>query len=263
MSPSGVLGGDGLASGLAMAAMAMGSVGLWTLRVAFAARGRKFLGAAVASLEAVVFAVAFSTLAVSLDTPVRVIGYALGVAAGTLVGLYLDERAAKGKSEIQVVVQGDDGELVERLRRRGWPATSFHAEGPRGSVTVAFVAVDDTQVPRVEEALQQAVPDAFWAVQALRRIHPSLLARGPASVPALAGLSQPASDGRARRARTSPRVRASRAPGGRGRRSSAGSARGTPCSAGSRVGATRSGLGPSSTARLRGSRSPARPPGGT
>jgi uncharacterized protein YebE (UPF0316 family) len=177
-APSGVLAGDGLASGVVMAAMALGSVGLWTLRVAFAARGRKLLGAAVAALEAVVFAVAFSSLAASLDAPVRIIGYALGVAVGTLLGIYLDERASRGKSAIQVVVHGDDRGLVEKLRSEGWPATSFPAEGPRGSVTVAFVAVDDVHVRHVVATLQQSAPDAFWAVQQLRRMHPSQSSQG-------------------------------------------------------------------------------------
>ncbi len=172
-APSGVLAGDGLASGVVMAAMAVGSVGLWTLRVAFAARGRKLLGAAVAALEAVVFAVVFSSLAASLDAPVRIIGYALGVALGTLLGLYLDQRASRGKSGVQVVVHGDDRGLIERLRSEGWPATWFPAEGPRGAATVAFVAVDDVQVPHVVATLQQSAPDAFWAVQQLRRVHPS------------------------------------------------------------------------------------------
>ncbi len=184
-APSGVLAGDGLTGGVAMAAMALVNVGLWTLRVAFAARGRKILGAAVAALEAVVFAVAFSSLAASLDAPVRVIGYGLGVAAGTLVGLYLDERASRGKSEIQVVVDGDDGGLVERLRSLGWPATWFPAEGLRGSVTVAFVTVDDAQVRHVVNVVRDSVPDAFWAVQRLRITHPSLLSGGPSPLSAV------------------------------------------------------------------------------
>jgi uncharacterized protein YebE (UPF0316 family) len=185
-APSGVLAGDGLASGVVMAAMALASVGLWTLRVAFAARGRKLLGAAVAALEAVVFAVAFSSLSASLDAPVPVVGYACGVAVGTVLGLYVDERASRGKSEIQVVVHDDDRGLLERLRSQGWPATSFPAQGPQGSVTVAFLAVDDAQVPQVVDALQQSVPEAFWAVQQLRRLHPSLPSRALTPVAALA-----------------------------------------------------------------------------
>jgi uncharacterized protein YebE (UPF0316 family) len=169
-APTGVLAGDGLVSGVVMAAMAMASVGLWTLRVTFAARGRKLLGAAVAAVEAVVFAMAFSNLAASLDAPVRVLGYACGVALGTVLGLYLDERATRGKSDVPMVADSDDLGLAETLRSHR-TATSFCAEGPRGSVTVAFLGVDDAQVAQVVDALQESLPEAFWEVQELADTH--------------------------------------------------------------------------------------------
>lgn len=180
--PDVIVAGEGLASGAAMAAMALASVGLWTLRVACAARGRKMVGAAVAAVEAVVFAVAFSHLAANLDAPIRVLGYAVGVAAGTLLGLFIDELGSHGKSEIKVVVHGEGRPVAETLAGLGWPATSFPAEGPRGSVTVAFVAVEDGQVPHVLTALRRTFPDAFWSIQQLRRLHPSLLGPGLSSV---------------------------------------------------------------------------------
>ena len=55
----------------------MGSVALWTVRVALAARGRKVAGAGVAAVEALVFALAFTHLAAALDAPER------GVATGS------------------------------------------------------------------------------------------------------------------------------------------------------------------------------------
>ena len=183
-APNGILAGDGLATGAAMAAMALASVGLWTLRVACAARGRKLVGAAVAALEAIVFAVVFSSLAANLNAPVRVLGYAVGVAAGTLLGPLIDERGSHGKSEIQVVVHGDDRRLAETLAGLGWPAASFPAEGPGGPVTVAFVAVDDGQVPHVVAVLRRTFPDAFWSIQQLRRLHLGLLSPGLPSAPA-------------------------------------------------------------------------------
>ena len=195
--PSELLEGEGLASGVAMAAMALVSVGLWTLRVTLAARGRKLAAAAAASLEAVVFAVVFSSLAASLDAPTRVLGYAVGVAAGTMLGLFLDERGARGTSEIQVVVHGHDAGTAETLRGLGWPATSFLADGPDGPVTVVFLAARDTEVAQIQGVLRQKVPDGFWAVQPLRQLHPSLLRPASGAVPAtgfasLPGLSRPA-----------------------------------------------------------------------
>ena len=151
-APTGVLAGDGMVSGVVMAAMAMGSVGLWTLRVTFAARGRKVLGAAVAAVEAVVFAMAFSNLTASLDAPVRVIGYALGVAIGTVLGLSLDERASRGRLDMQRSSMEPAG-LVERL---GPPS--------RRPVMVTFLGVDNADVPHLVDAIQRSVPEAFWVV---------------------------------------------------------------------------------------------------
>lgn len=73
-------------------ALAVGSVGLWTLRVALTARGSRALGSAVAATEAVVFVVAFSHVTGSLDAPLQVAIYGIGVGTGTYLGLTIDRR---------------------------------------------------------------------------------------------------------------------------------------------------------------------------
>jgi uncharacterized protein YebE (UPF0316 family) len=165
-------------SAAAMAALAMLSVGLWTLRVAVTARGKKLLGAVVAAVEALVFTVAFTSLASHLDAPARVLGYAVGVAGGTLLGLFVDEHLSHGESEVRVVVHGRDARLPEALHGLGWPATSLVAEGPTGPVTLLFVDVDDTRLHDLIASLRDLVPDAFWTVHQLRRIHPVPLPQG-------------------------------------------------------------------------------------
>jgi uncharacterized protein YebE (UPF0316 family) len=159
--------------GLAMAGLAVISVGLWTLRVGLAARRAKVLGAAVAATEAVVFVIAFSSVASDLTSPLRIAGYAVGVALGTLLGFLLEERGSGGTSEIRVVVHGRDDGVGIALSGLGWPATSYAADGPSGPVTVAFLAVDDSRVAHVTAALDRLLPNAFWTVQQLRHTHPS------------------------------------------------------------------------------------------
>lgn len=70
----------------------MGSVGLWTLRVALAARGSRGLGSTIAVAEAMVFVVAFSHVTGSLDAPLQVLIYGTGVGTGTYVGVTVDRR---------------------------------------------------------------------------------------------------------------------------------------------------------------------------
>ena len=118
-----------------MALLAITSVGLWTLRVALTARGRRTIGATVAAVEAVIFAVAFTNVAAHLDSPLRIAGYAAGVAFGTVLGLTADRRLSAGVSEVDIVVPGSDTDTAERLHRLGWPTTTLAARGPNGPVT--------------------------------------------------------------------------------------------------------------------------------
>lgn len=163
---------------LVMMLLAMGSVGLWTMRVTISAQGRKALGSTVAALEAVVFAVAFSHLVTDIGRPDRMAGYAVGVALGTLIGLTVTDGLTRHDVEIEVVVPGADRSLIARLHGCGWPATWHHAAGPNGEVTVVLLAVDGADVDGLLELFTEVAPDAFWTTRPLGRTHP--VARGPA-----------------------------------------------------------------------------------
>jgi uncharacterized protein YebE (UPF0316 family) len=155
-----------------MAGLALVSVGLWTLRVALTARGRGLAGAAVAAVEASVFAVVFGSLVSELDRPARLTGYAFGVAIGTLMGITVDKRLAGGRSEVRVVVEGLDATLVEDLRQRGWPCTAMAADGLLGPVTIVFVAVDDHRLTPLLDDVRYLAPRAFWTVARIDDANP-------------------------------------------------------------------------------------------
>jgi uncharacterized protein YebE (UPF0316 family) len=153
---------------LRMAGLAVMSVGLWTLRVALTARGRRVAGSLTAALEAVVFLVAFSRVMSDMEAIERVVGYASGVAVGTLLGVMIDERLSAGQSEVRIVTEGSDHSLATRLHSLGWPVTLTGGMGPLGETTIAFVAVDDTRVQRLVEELERSAPEAFWTVERLK-----------------------------------------------------------------------------------------------
>jgi len=172
-----------LLDSLQMAGLAIVSVSLWTLRVALTARGRKVAGAVTAGLEAVVFILVFSRAAADLAAIERLLGYAAGVAIGTLVGVALDERLSAGQSEVRVVTEGRDLTLVRALHEDGWPVTWVPGRGPEGDVTVAFVAADDKRLPTLVKALRESAPQAFWTIERLKqaragKIHPGWLQVG-------------------------------------------------------------------------------------
>jgi len=77
-------------SSLITFALAVGGVGLWTLRVALTARGSRALGSAVAATEAMTFVVALSHVTGSLNAPAQLALYGLGVGVGTFLGVTID-----------------------------------------------------------------------------------------------------------------------------------------------------------------------------
>jgi uncharacterized protein YebE (UPF0316 family) len=167
-----------LLNSLAMTGLAVTSVGLWTLRVALTARGRKVAGSLTAAAEALVFLLAFSSVASNIEALHLLAGYGLGVGLGTFFGLLLDERFSTGQSEVRIVTEGTDLSLVSDLHERGWPVTWTQGSGPFGEVTVAFVAVDNVKVKSLVSVLERFHGKAFWTVEALRKAQASPVGRG-------------------------------------------------------------------------------------
>lgn len=161
-----------------LAALATCNVGLWTLRVAVAAAGRRLMAAVIAGLESLLFALAFGTVISSLDDPLRVGAYAIGVALGTLVGVIADERLSTGQSLVRIVVDGDGEAPAAELRGHGWPVTCTRADGVRGLVAVLLVAVDDAALHRLRADLDRVVPSGFLTVERLRSVRPASLPPG-------------------------------------------------------------------------------------
>ena len=153
-----------------MFGLALLSVTIWTFRIAITARGMKLASATLAAIEAVVYVLSFSRLLSDLGSPTRLAGYAAGVGVGTAIGLILDERTARGHTELHLIALGDRSDLVGHFRDRGWPATSAVASGPEGPVTMMWLTVSDSEVRQVSDLIKQWAPEAFWNLRRLREV---------------------------------------------------------------------------------------------
>lgn len=151
------------------------SVSLWTIRVALTARGRRTAASAAAGIEAVVFALVFSSVLTSLNAPVEIAGYAVGVAGGTMLGVLTASRLSTGQSAVRIIVDGSGQDLTAALRACGWPVTRLPAEGLYGSAALLLLVVDDAQLSRTIRDVERLAGDAFWTTERLRDAHPAVL----------------------------------------------------------------------------------------
>lgn len=164
------------AGGLAL--LATLNVGLWTIRVALAAAGRRLAAALVSGVEALLFALVFGTVVSGLNDPLRIGAYACGVALGTLLGIVAGERLSTGQSVVTAVFDGVGWAQVTTLRDAGWPVTSSAADGVRGPVAVVRVVVDDLVLRRLRDDIDRLCPHAFVTVEPLRGVRPVALGDG-------------------------------------------------------------------------------------
>jgi uncharacterized protein YebE (UPF0316 family) len=183
-------------SALATGGAAACSISLWTFRVALANRGRRGVSSVIAGIEAVLFVLIFTGLVANLGDPVRILGYALGVAGGTFLGLFADERLSAGQSEIRLILAGDGAGPIDRLLRAGWPATWTAGAGPAGPTTTVTVVVDDREIARLLALVDRLRPVPFVTVERLRTARPVPLPGGFTQVAGSRGASRPR--GRAR-----------------------------------------------------------------
>ena len=154
------------------------SVGLWTVRVAVTATGRKFAAAALAAVEAVIFVIAFTRLSGGLDSPGRLVAYAIGVGLGTLLGLVLHTRLARNHTRIDVVVPHPSPRLLDALHHRGWPTTAIAGHGTSGPILTVSITVDDERLDDLQDDLGRLAPNAFWTVTRLSTARAATLPPG-------------------------------------------------------------------------------------
>ena len=94
---------------------------LGTLRLLYVNKGRPGLGAVLGFAESAIWVVAISRVIQDLNDPLLIFGYALGFAAGTIVGSYIESSIAIGDVVIRIFSpkDSDSKKLAKELRSNG------------------------------------------------------------------------------------------------------------------------------------------------
>lgn len=140
-------------------------VSLATLRLISAVRGRKLLAASVGFFEILIWIVVVGTVVRNLDSPVLVLAYAGGFAAGTWVGMTIEEKLALGLAEVQVVSRSAGVEIAEALREAGFGVTEMLGQGREGRVEIIYTIVRRSSVKAVSRLVDRWDPQAFVRVE--------------------------------------------------------------------------------------------------
>ncbi|MBW2637694.1 MAG: DUF2179 domain-containing protein [Deltaproteobacteria bacterium] len=145
-------------------------VTLGTMRIIYISRGVKFLAPLFGFFEILVWLVAIGQIMRNLNNPVYYIAYAVGFAAGNLLGIFVEERLVVGRVILRIITQKDATELAKHLRASGYGVTAVDAEGAKGPVKLLFTVIDRDKTESVVESVQTYNPRAFYSIEDVRRV---------------------------------------------------------------------------------------------
>jgi uncharacterized protein YebE (UPF0316 family) len=141
-----------------------------TTRMLLAMRNARLAVPVIGFFEVMIWIFAVGSAIRNLDSPLHVLGYAGGFAAGNVVGLWLEEKLAMGLASIQIVSRFGGVELAEALREQGYGVTQFAGQGRDGKVEVAHTVVRRRHIEDVLRVVDRWNPEAFVSVEEPRAI---------------------------------------------------------------------------------------------
>lgn len=162
---------EAILGGLLIFCLRLCDVTLGTLRIVMTVRGRKLFAALFGFIEVTIFVVAISRVVRNMGNPWLVLGYSSGFAAGTLVGMTIEERLALGWTVVRIISTDLSKRVAEALRQVGFGVTEMSGQGMRGTVQIFEVVVRRTDLPKVLQTVDQVDSKAFVTVEETRRVY--------------------------------------------------------------------------------------------
>ena len=126
-------------------------------------KGKPLFGAILGFIESAIWIVAISQVIQDLNDPFLIFGYALGFAAGTIMGSYIENTIAIGDIVVRIFVpkDSDSEKVAEELRTNGLGVTIINGEGMQGEVTIAWCVTPRKRLKEVMKIVSEITPDAY------------------------------------------------------------------------------------------------------
>jgi uncharacterized protein YebE (UPF0316 family) len=146
-------------------------ISLDTIRTVAIIQGRGFFAALLGFGEALIYILVVARVLMSFAQAQHAwayaVAYAGGFAAGTFVGVAIEQRLAFGRQMVTAITR-QSPELTDMLRTRGYRVTEVAGQGRDGQVRVLFIQVPRRSVPLLTTSLRQLDPDCYYVVNDVR-----------------------------------------------------------------------------------------------
>lgn len=150
-------------------------VSMQTIRLLLIMAGRKNIAPVIGFFESLTWLLAIGQIMQHLDNIACFLAYSGGFAAGTWVGIYLEERIAMGMVIVRVITRASARNLLDALKEREWRYTAVDAEGSRGPVNLIFAVIRRKDISNFVAIVNDFNPNAFYSIENVRSVSEQIM----------------------------------------------------------------------------------------
>jgi uncharacterized protein YebE (UPF0316 family) len=155
---------------LVVFALRIADVSLGTLRTVFIMQGRRWRATFTGFVEVTIWIFVVSQIVAAISDWVLMLAYAAGFAAGTWVGLWLEQHFAMGFVQLRIISRDRGRTIAENLWARSFGATIVEGHGREGLVSLIFSIVPRRHLSESMEIATQTDPQSFIAISDSRSL---------------------------------------------------------------------------------------------
>jgi uncharacterized protein YebE (UPF0316 family) len=157
-------------------------VTMGTIRIIFISRGIRLLAPLVGFFEVLIWLLAITQIMQNLTNIVNYVAYAAGFAAGTYIGMYIENRISLGILAVRIIARKEAPKLIDVLSSSGYRITTVEASGTYGPVRIIYTIVKRKNLRKLIGVVKKTNPNALYSVEDVR------LARDEVKIAAQAGV---------------------------------------------------------------------------
>jgi len=143
-------------------------VSLGTVRIILSVQGRKYISAIIGFVEVTIFIVAIGKVMTGGLSVEKVLAYSGGFAAGTMLGIVIENWLAMGYRLVRVITHRSSEAVEEALRDAGFGVTKLLGEGKEGRVYVLMSVVRRKSLKTYVALVTSLSPKAFVTIEETR-----------------------------------------------------------------------------------------------
>lgn len=155
----------------------MADVTVATVRILLMHRVRKWVPL-IGFFEMILWMFAVGATVTNLTSPLHILAFAGGYAAGSWLGIRLESEMAFGMSQVRVIVREGAEEVATFLRSAGFGVTQTDARGKDGPVQILDVVLPRRQAPRCIQLIEEEAPGAFFILDEPSSVHAGWMGKG-------------------------------------------------------------------------------------